>query len=74
MRGLLWFWRLIAQDNLQPAGLEHLIDNLGTFARSVQLHFKVVMETLVHLMVAGDTFAVSCNACHPLLAGEVNVG
>ena len=50
MSGLLWYWRLIAQDNLQPAGLDHLTDNLGTFARSVQLHFKVVMETLVPSM------------------------
>ena len=46
MRGLLWYWRLIAQDNLQPAGLDHLTDNLGTFAMQVQLHFMVLMETL----------------------------
>jgi len=44
--GLFWYWRLIAQDNLQPAGLDHLTDNLGTFAMQVQLHFMVLMETL----------------------------
>ena len=61
MSGLLWYWRLIAQDNLQLAGLDHLTDNPGMFARSVHLHFKIVMETLVPLMVGGDSLAVSCN-------------
>jgi len=59
--GLLWYWRLIAQGNMQPAGPDCLTDNPGRSARSLKLHSKVVMEILAPLMVAGDSLAMSCN-------------
>jgi len=42
------------------SGVPHT-GNPGRSARSLKLHFKVVMEILAPLMVAGDSLAMSCN-------------